>query len=120
MIAIDLFRNEDQYEEFAPGQVIFSEGEEGHLMYVVLDGRVTLQVKGVVVEELEAGGMLGEMALIDSTPRSATAIAKTACKLVPITEKRFGFLVQQTPKFALQVMRVLADRLRRMDARLGK
>lgn len=120
MISIDLFRNEDQFEAFAPGQVIFREGEEGHVMYVVLEGRVSLQINGVQVEELEAGGMLGEMALIDSIPRSATAIALTDCKLVPIDEKRFGFLVQQTPRFALQVMRVLADRLRRTDARFVK
>lgn len=118
MISIDLFRNEDQFEEFAAGEAIFSEGEEGHLMYVVLEGCVTLRIKGTVVEELGPGGMLGEMALIDAAPRVATAIAETRSKLVPITEKRFSFLIQQTPRFALQVMRVLADRLRRMDERL--
>lgn len=58
------------------------------------------------------------MALIDRNTRSATAVAKTACKLVPIDEKRFKFLVQQTPNFALQLMRIIAERLRRMDERL--
>jgi CRP-like cAMP-binding protein len=56
--------------------------------------------------------------LLDSVPRSASAVAKTACRLVEINEKRFKFLVQQTPNFALQMMRVIADRLRRMDDRL--
>jgi len=56
-----------------------------------------------------------KMALIDTGTRSATAIAKTACKLVAISEKRFQFLVRQTPNFALQLMRIIADRLRRMD-----
>ncbi len=119
MISIDLFRNEDQFEEFVPGQAIFSAGEAGHTMYVVKEGRVSLRIKGQVVEELGPGGMLGEMALIDSQPRVATAVAETACKLVPITERRFTFLIQQTPMFALQVMRVLADRLRRMDEKLS-
>ena len=56
--------------------------------------------------------------MIDHAPRVATAIARTACKLLPIPEKRFLFMVQQTPHFALQIMRVVAERLRRMDARL--
>jgi CRP-like cAMP-binding protein len=54
------------------------------------------------------------MALIESRPRSATAVARTDWKLVAVSEKRFAFLVQQTPHFALQVMRVMADRLRRI------
>ncbi|HEU5100134.1 MAG TPA: Crp/Fnr family transcriptional regulator [Roseiflexaceae bacterium] len=63
------------------------------------------------------GGIVGEMALIDDRPRSATAVAATDCRLVPIDERRFTFLVQQTPMFALAVMRVMAERLRR---RLGE
>jgi hypothetical protein len=87
-------------------------------MFVVVDGRVDLLVKGHLVEELGPGGVLGEMALIDSVPRSASAVAKTDCKLVAIDQKRFTFLVQQTPHFALQIMRVIADRLRRMNEKL--
>lgn len=117
MIAIELFRNEDQYETFSAGQAIFSEGEPGQMMYVVLEGQVRLLVRGQVVEELGPGGVLGEMSLIDDRPRIASAVAVSDCRLVPVDEKRFAFLVQQTPRFAIQVMRVLADRLRRMDER---
>jgi CRP-like cAMP-binding protein len=56
------------------------------------------------------------MALIDKQPRSATAVAKTDCKLVSVNEERFQRLVKQTPHFAIQVMRVMAQRLRQMDA----
>lgn len=87
-------------------------------MYVVVEGQADLLVKNKLVEELGPGGVLGEMALLDTAARSATAVAKTACKLVPIDEKRFHFLVRQTPNFALQLMRIIADRLRRMDSRL--
>ena len=118
MVTIDLFRNEENTQTFAAGQKIFSEGEAGDMMYVVVEGQVDLLVKGKLVEELGSGGVFGEMALIDTGTRSATAIAKTDCKLAPINEKRFQFLVQQTPKFALQLMRIIADRLRRMDSRL--
>ena len=63
--------------------------------------------------------MLGEMALIDNSPRSATVKAKTDCTLAVINQKRFMTLIQQTPYFAIQVMSVLADRLRRCDVRHG-
>ncbi len=118
MVKLDLFRNEDRYDEFKQGYTIFKEGELGSSMYVVMDGSVRLSVNGKEVESLGPGGVLGEMALIDTGPRSATATAVTDCKLVPIDLKRFTFLVQQTPHFSLQIMRLIVDRLRRMDQKL--
>jgi CRP/FNR family cyclic AMP-dependent transcriptional regulator len=118
-VSIDLFRNADQVEAFAAGRHIFEEGEEGGgRMYGVKAGEVEILVRGAVVEVVGPGGIFGEMSLIDSSRRSATAIAKTDCVVVPVDAKRFNFLVQQTPLFALQVMRIMADRLRRMDARI--
>jgi CRP-like cAMP-binding protein len=58
------------------------------------------------------------MALIDDSPRSATVIAKTDVKLVPISRERFMFLVQNTPFFAIEVMQTLVGRLRHMDTLL--
>jgi len=113
---ISLFRNATDCEAFSASQVIFQEGQPGNIMYAVTEGEVDILVHNKVLETVGPGGLLGEMALIDTKPRSATAIARTDCKLVPISEKRFAFLVQQTPHFALQVMRVMAERLRRMDA----
>jgi CRP/FNR family cyclic AMP-dependent transcriptional regulator len=86
------------------------------MMYVVKEGEVEVIVNGKVVDTIGPGGILGEMALIDKQPRSATATAKTDCKLVSVDEQRFQRLVQQTPHFAIQVMRVMAQRLRQMDA----
>ena len=119
MITVDLFRAEDtEVVSFFAGQIIFQEGDAGNLMYVVQDGEVELRVRGELVEALGPGCVFGEMALIEHAPRSATATAKTDCTLAPITEKRFSFMVQQTPHFALQIMKVMAERLRRMDERL--
>ncbi len=87
-------------------------------MYVVVEGQVNFSVGGNLVEQVGLGGVLGELALLDTETRSATAVAKTDCKLAPIDEKRFQFLAQQTPNFALQLMRIIANRLRRMDSRL--
>jgi CRP/FNR family cyclic AMP-dependent transcriptional regulator len=100
---------------FAAGQVIFAAGSPGDVMYVVKEGEVEVLVGDRVVETIGPGGILGEMALIDHNPRSASARAKTDCQLVPIDEARFKFMIQQTPFFAIEVMRVMARRLRQMN-----
>jgi len=102
---------------FAPGEAIFKEGDKGDKMYVIRSGEVAIERGGKVIEMLAPGGIFGEMALIDGSPRSATARAKTECEVAPITEKSFLFLVHETPFFAIAVMRTLADRLRRLNER---
>ena len=99
---------------YAAGDVIFAEGDKGEAMFVVRTGEVTIERGGRVMETLSGGGVFGEMALIDGSPRSATVRAKTDCEVAPINEKTFLFLVHETPFFAIAVMRTLADRLRRM------
>ena len=114
----ELFRHETDLQALAAGQVLFKESEQGDLMYVLISGTAEITVRGRLVETAEAGAILGEMAMIDDAIRSATVIAKNDCKLLPIDRKRFNFLIQQTPNFALYVMRVIANRLRRTDALL--
>ena len=116
-VTLEMFRNETDGETFQPGQRIFAAGEAGDFMFVILEGQVELRIGENIVETLGPGEPVGEMALIDHSPRAATAPAKTLCKLHAIPEKRFLFLVQQTPHFALQIMKIMADRLRRMNAR---
>ncbi len=116
MTTIDLFQHAQDSVIFVAGQVIFREGEPGDVMYAVLEGEVEIVVQGQVIDTTGPGGIVGEMALIDAGPRSATVRAKTVCKLVPVSQRRFTFLVQQTPFFALQVMRVMSERLRRLLA----
>ena len=82
-------------------------------MYVVREGEVEVRVGGTVVEVLEPGHVFGELGLIDDHPRSADVIARTDCEVARIDRRRFEFLVQQTPKFSLQIMAILAYRLRR-------
>jgi len=113
---IDLFQHAPDSVIFAAGHVIFREGEPGDVMYVVLEGEVEIVVQGRVIDTTGPGGIVGEMALIDARPRSATVRATTICKLVPVSQRRFTFLVQQTPFFALQVMQVMSERLRRLLA----
>jgi CRP-like cAMP-binding protein len=110
---LKLFENASDTLHFHMGETVFADGEPGAEMYVIRAGKVDIVQKGKVVETLEPGNMFGEMALIDSAPRSATAVANTDCELVAINAKRFEFMVQETPNFALTVMKVMTDRLRR-------
>ncbi|BCK87938.1 hypothetical protein MIZ01_1735 [Sideroxyarcus emersonii] len=112
----ELFRHETDLQPLQAGQTLFNEGEKGELMYVLMSGQASIFVRGKLVEIAEAGAMVGEMAMIDDVTRTATVIAMTDCTLLPLDRRRFNFLVQQTPNFALHVMRVIADRLRRVDA----
>ena len=114
---LDLFRNETDGELFSSGQTIFVQGDPGDSMYVVLKGEVELSINGAIRETLGPGEPFGEMALIDRSPRVASVVALTDCRLAVISEKRFLFLIQQTPYFALQIMKVMAERLRKMDFR---
>ena len=117
-LKLDRFLADAEPRTFEAGQVIFREYDMGAEMYVVLEGEVELSIDSKVLETLGAGQPFGEMALIDSSPRTATATAKTAVKLAPVPEKRFLFLVQQEPEFALRIMKTMTDRLRKMNQRL--
>ena len=118
MMTIGLFRNATDTRDFPAGATIFREGDAGHEMFVIRNGTVDIVVGDHPVATLVEGEIFGEMALIDTRPRSATVRAREDCTVVPIDERRFTFLVQQTPQFALHVMRTLADRLRSADRKL--
>jgi CRP/FNR family cyclic AMP-dependent transcriptional regulator len=111
-----LFQNAKDFQVYQAGEVIFREGQPGDVMYVVKEGEVEIQVNGKTLEIVGEGGIVGEMALLDSEPRSATVMARVTTQLVPISPDRFKFLIQQTPYFATEVMRVMAHRIRAMDA----
>ena len=112
MAILNLFKFVKEQVSFPAGHVIFSEDETGDFAYVIIEGEVDLTYKGRLLETVTSGGLLGEMALIDHQTRSATATAKTDVKMVAIDRNRFTFMVQETPMFALEVMKVMADRLR--------
>ena len=100
---------------FKAGETIFHEGEEGNELFIIRSGGVRISVDGRTLDELRENDLFGEMALVDNSPRAATATALTDVELIPIGEKQFLFLVDETPYFALTVMRIMADRLRKQN-----
>ena len=116
MTTIDLFKNAQEFITVPAGQVIFDKGGVADHMYAIVEGEVDIFVDGKFLDSTTVGGIIGEMAMIESTPRKSTAIAKTDCKLVAIDEHRFMFLVQQTPNFAINVMKIMVERIRKLNA----
>ena len=115
-----LFRNAKDVEYHPKGTVVFEEGAPAASMYVVRRGQIAIRLGNLTLETIAEGGFLGEMALVDDRTRSATAVAIEDCELVPIDERRFLFLIRETPFFALAVMRTMTRRLRAMNERTDR
>jgi CRP/FNR family cyclic AMP-dependent transcriptional regulator len=98
-----------------PGQVIFSAGDRGRELFIVRTGSVNLQIGDTLLETVEQGGIFGELALVDPAPRSATAVAGPDCTLVLVDAASFNDLVRKVPGLALEVMKVMARRLRKTN-----
>jgi CRP-like cAMP-binding protein len=106
---------------FAVDEVIFEEGSTGRELFVVLDGEVEIaKMNGASktsIIKLGKGEFFGEMAVIDGSARSATAIASAPnTRVMRINHARFVYLVSQQPAFALMVMDALSKRLRASNA----
>ena len=104
--------------DFKAGDVIFRQGDPAYELFIIQSGEIEIRLGNRILETLPAYSIFGEMALIDNAPRSATAVAASDAKLVPIGEKQFLFLISNTPHFALNVMRVMARRLRAANTAL--
>lgn len=109
---LELLENHDQFVRIPAGTVLFREGDAGDNMYVILEGEISLTINGQALGQELEGGIVGEMALIDESSRSATATTRTECLLAPLDIEAFITLVRKKPEFAIQVMRVLSQRLR--------
>lgn len=97
------------------GERLFAAGEPGHQMFLVLEGKVDVVVGGRALETVGLHGVVGEMALIDNAPRSASAVVSQSGEAAVINRETFFDLIREEPSFALYVMRIMAQRLRRMN-----
>jgi CRP/FNR family cyclic AMP-dependent transcriptional regulator len=101
-------------QAFPATRVIMKEGDAGKNMYILIRGKVTVSIQGNVVERVGAGGVFGEMALVDQGTRAASATAATDCQLLTITRPDFLTLVKTKPGFAVSLLKAIAERLRNM------
>jgi CRP/FNR family transcriptional regulator, cyclic AMP receptor protein len=112
MKVLGVFKAAKETRDFPAGAVIFEAGSSGDEMFGVVSGKVELRMPDGRVFPLGPDESFGEMAVVDQSPRSGTAVAVEDTTLAVIDRKRFLFLVGETPTFALQVMGSLAERLR--------
>lgn len=125
-VALEFFRSAGKPEAVAQGATIFAENEKGSRlllkrdkMYLLLEGEVALMAKNKPIGTVRIGEIFGEMASISQTPRSATALAKTPCRVLALDDKQFQTALQKKPEFALMMMSVIIGRLRDTIGRLG-
>ena len=107
-----LFRNAQSTLQVPAGGAVFREGDMGEEMFGIIEGQIELHTANQVIAVLGPDDVFGEMALVDSSPRMATAVARSDSVLAVLNKHRFLFLVHETPTFALSVMSAMADRFR--------
>ena len=101
---------------FNAGKAIMREGEAGVSMYLVMEGKVGIFIRDNEVETVNAGGTFGEMALVDQSPRTASALSKTDCVLLSVNRSALIALVKAQPAIGVAMLRSIADRLRHMNS----
>jgi CRP-like cAMP-binding protein len=97
------------------GERLFSAGDAGDQMFLVIEGKVNVVLGENILATVGLHGIVGEMALIDREPRSATAVVSESGEVAVINRETFLDLVREQPSFALYVMGTMAKRLRRMS-----
>ncbi len=97
------------------GEVLMTEGTPGHEFYLILDGKAKVTLRGQRLATLGPGDFLGEMALLDQGPRSATAVAQTPMSMLVVPAREFSVLLEEVPSVTRKIMRGMAGRLRTID-----
>lgn len=110
-----VFVNAKEQRKVSAGETVFAEGDEGHEMFGLIEGGIELRKGERLLTTLEPGDTFGEMSIVSDAPRSLTAVATDDCVLAVIDDRAFLYLVHETPTFAIQVMRSMADRIRELD-----
>ena len=118
VVTLSIFQKQPDPQTFSTGEVIFKEGQPGNCMFGILEGEVEILVNGKTVEIIESGEVFGTGILLGIEARTYTAIAKTDCKLAYLDESGFLFAVQETPVFAIKVMKSYSERLSRLQHKL--
>ena len=118
---VNLFKLDSEAIVYEAGDIIFDAGETGNEMYAILQGSVGLWVNDQQLEVIHEGDIFGEGALVQPNhQRGSRAIAQTSCQLISLNQNRFLFVCQNTPMFAVEVMRSFSDRLRTLKQQFAQ
>jgi len=101
--------------DLKPGTVIIREGNTGGEFFIVLEGTIEVKRKGRRLARLGPGDYLGEIALIDHGPRTATAMVETDARLLVLASREFHSMLASDPRIENKILRTLAARVRDMS-----
>jgi len=113
--SLDLLATRVDEVDVRPGTVLMTEGRSGSEFFVIIEGTVEVTRGGNQVATLDAGDFLGEIALIDHRPRTATATATSACRLLVLAHREFDAMIDDNPTVRSAVIQALAERVRSLD-----
>jgi len=115
---LEIFAHDANSRSYPAGEWIVKQGEAASEMFVVIEGEAEIRLGNKTLETVRPGEIFGEMALIDEQPRAAGVIAMTPLKVAAIDKDRFAYLLRNHPFFAIEVMKAMVGRLRKIDAEL--
>lgn len=117
---VEIFQKSSSPLTYLAGQLIFEEGMSGNVMYGIIEGEVELLIDEKVVETITKGDVFGEGALVQpERDRASTAVAKTDCIIACLDRERFLFAIENTPMFAVEVLKSYSNRARRLKRMLA-
>ena len=118
---VEIFQKTPSPQTFLAGEIIFQEGQRGNVAYGIIEGEVDLWVKGQVMETIKKGDIFGEGALVQPEgTRASTAIAKTDCLIGWLEKQQFLFAIENTPMFAVELLRSFSTRTRSLKQKIVK
>ncbi|MEJ2535390.1 MAG: cyclic nucleotide-binding domain-containing protein [Gammaproteobacteria bacterium] len=115
MNMLDYFQSWPDVVDFPKKEVMFRELDSADYMYVILSGEVEVTLRGEPLGAELEGGIVGEMAMINNSMRSATATTLSKVRAARVDREQFKSIVRENPDFALHLMAVIANRLRVAD-----
>lgn len=103
---------------FPSRHTIFTQGQEGRSLYILVSGRVRVHVGDREIAQLDTGSCFGEMSLFDAEPRSASVSTLEACECLILTQQQLYEAIDETPGIAVNVIRLLSRRIRQLNLKL--
>ena len=105
---------------FPAQHTIFTEGQEGQALYIVVSGRVSVHLRDQELAQLDQGTCFGEMSLFDAEPRSASVTTLNACDCLMLTQQQLYEAIDETPGIAVNIIRLLSRRIRELNSELNE
>ncbi len=103
---------------FPPNHTIFTQGQEGQSLYILVSGRVKIHNGDRVLARLEQGACFGEMAVFDSEPRSASVTTLESCDCLTLTQQQLYEAIDETPGIAINLIRLMSRRIRALNQKI--